>query len=264
MQFENIHHVIEVIHQLRDPENGCPWDLKQTHHSLLKYLIEETYEYIQAVEQNDTKKMQEELGDVFLQILLHAEIASESGHFDLDSVSKTLAKKMIERHPHVFTQNDTNITSEEVSKNWEKIKSKQRGTPKYYIDIDDAYAPALLAAYNIGAKSRKIHFDWDELLDVWDKVEEELQEVKEEIQSSPYNKAKAEEEIGDLFFSIAQLARHLEIDPEQALKKANLKFIQRIKLVEDKVKLDKKAMQDLTTDQLEKYWQQVKKELKSY
>ena len=257
MNFPNLEHLIHVISKLRDPKDGCPWDLKQTHESLLKYLIEESYEYIQATEEQDTKKMEEELGDVLLQVILHSQIAKEENHFDIESVAKVLSDKMIERHPHVFLDKNLAKTEEEVSKNWQKIKNKKK-EKKYHISIDDIYAPSLSAANNIGAKSADVNFDWDRLEDVIDKVDEELKEVKDEIQQDK-NSPKVEEEIGDLLFSVAQLARHLKINPEEALKKANKKFVKRINHVEDLVTKDQKRMPDLQATELEKYWLQVKK-----
>ena len=164
---------------------------------------------------------------------------------------------MIERHPHVFLDKNLAKTEEEVSKNWQKIKNKKNGK-KYHISIDDIYAPSLSAANNIGAKSADVNFDWDRLEDVIDKVDEELKEVKDEIKIDK-SSSKVEEEIGDLLFSVAQLARHLKINPEVALKKANKKFVKRINHVEDLVKQDQKRMTDLQTSELEKYWFQVKK-----
>lgn len=259
MEYPNFSHVVDVIAKLRHPEDGCPWDLKQNHKSLLKYLIEESYEYVHATEDGDYNKMEEELGDVLLQVLLHSQIASETNKFDIESVSKKLADKMIERHPHVFKDKSLANNADEVRKNWEEIKKAKRQN-EYHIRIDDAYAPSLKAADVIGAKSQAVNFDWDHIDDVLAKVEEELDEVKVEMKSQ--DKKKQYEEIGDLLFSVAQLARHLDIDPEAALKDANLKFVKRVNLVEDKVKADGFKMQDLPTQTLEDYWQKVKLELK--
>lgn len=254
--------VIEVVKKLRDPNNGCPWDLKQTHQSLLKWLVEESYEYIHAVSLKDNKKMEEELGDVLLQVLLHAQIASESGDFNLESVSKVLADKMIYRHPHVFEESEnSNLTPEQVTKKWDELKKKKAKKKKFHITDEDAYAPALLAAHKIGAKSQEINFDWDCIEDVMKKVDEELLEVKHEMKTKECSQ-KLREEIGDLLFSVAQLSRHLEINPEEALKEANLKFIKRVNLVEKKVKDDQREMTQVSTEELELYWAKVKKELK--
>ena len=266
MQYSNLTKTIEIIRKLRDPKDGCPWDLEQDHKSLLKYLIEESYEYCHAVEEKNTSHMEEELGDVLLQVLLHSQIASETDQFDIESVAKVLGEKMILRHPHVFKDKSIASTSEEVLKNWKEIKAieKRKDVPahNHHITKEDAYAPALLASNNIGQKSGEINFDWDQVDDVLKKVEEELDEVKEEMKiRGP--KEKMEEEIGDLLFSVAQLSRHLDIEPENALKQANLKFIKRVNLVEDKVTQDGHQMTDLKTSVLEEYWQKVKQELKN-
>ncbi len=257
MEYKNLEKAIDVIAQLRDPINGCPWDLEQNHKSLLKYLIEESYEYIHAVEENDPKKMEEELGDVLLQVLLHSQIASETKAFDIDSVAKVLAEKMIYRHPHVFDKDNFKATSDEVTANWKKLKKKK----DFSINVDDAYAPSLTASNILGAKSQDVNFDWDHIDDVLAKVEEELQEVKDEMETME-SKERLYEEIGDLLFSVAQLSRHLEIDPEQALKDANLKFVKRVNLVEQAVRQDGHEMNQLPTETLEKYWQDVKQELR--
>ena len=261
MNYPNLEKAIDVIAQLRDPTDGCPWDLKQTHSSLLKYLIEESYEYLHAVEDKNAVKMQEELGDVLLQVLLHSQIASESKQFDIDSVAKKLAEKMIYRHPHVFKDKTLAKDEFEVRQNWELLK-KRDSKDKHHIRIDDAYAPSLKAAEIIGSKSKEVNFDWDRIEDVLAKVEEELLEVKEEM-ASMESQQRLYEEVGDLLFSVAQLSRHLNIDPEAALKDANLKFVKRVNMVEDKVKADGHQMTQLSTSSLEEYWLKVKNELKA-
>lgn len=262
MTYPNLHRAIDVIAKLRDPEDGCPWDLKQNHQSLLKYLIEEAYEYIQSVEENNSDAMEEELGDVLLQVLLHSQIASETQKFTIDSVAARLADKMIERHPHVFQDKSLAQSAEEVTNNWQKIKEKKKAKKKYHINLEDAYAPSLNAADKIGAKSQALNFDWNSIEDVVKKVDEELAEVKAEMKTM-HSKENIKEEIGDLLFSVAQLARHLEIDPEQALKEANIKFVKRINLVEQEVLNQGKQMADLPTMELESIWQKIKKELKN-
>lgn len=267
MRYQEFERLAEVIARLRHPRDGCPWDLKQTHGSLLKYLIEEAYEYIHAVETGDSNKMEEELGDVLLQVMLHAQIASESGSFDIESVAKTLAEKMIERHPHVFQDKSLAADAEEVSKNWEEIKKKKSRasgeTAPSYFNEEDAYMPALMAAEKIGKKSRKVNFDWDEVSQVFAKVEEELEETKEELNAPKRDKARLKEEIGDLLFSVAQLARHLDISAEDALREANLKFIRRFSVLESKAQDQGRDMLKMSVDQLEELWQAVKKELKN-
>jgi MazG family protein len=251
---------IEVIEKLRHPTKGCPWDLEQTHETLLKYLIEESYEFIEATELKDPKLMEEELGDVLLQILLHSTIAQESNKFSLESVAKTLADKIIRRHPHVFGTDDNNLTSEEVVTKWKQIKTQEKGPKKYSIDTKFLHAPALESAFKIGQKSTTVNFDWQDYYQVISKVEEEWQEVKEELPpGGKYNSARVKEEIGDLLFSVAQLARHLDLNPEECLRDANKKFIKRFQKVEDKVKSMGSTLEATSQDELEKIWIEVKK-----
>jgi len=251
---------IEVIKQLRHPTKGCPWDLEQTHETLLKYLIEESYEFVEATELKDPKMMEEELGDVLLQILLHSTIAEEARSFNLETVAKTLADKIVRRHPHVFGDIRNNISSEQVVANWQKIKNVEKGPKKYSIDTKLLQAPALESAFRIGKKSTTVNFDWNDYYQVMGKVEEEWQEVKEELPpGGKYNQARVKEELGDLLFSVAQLARHLKINPEECLRDANRKFIGRFQKVEDLARADGKKVEDTPQDQLEAYWARVKK-----
>lgn len=251
---------IEVIEKLRDPIKGCPWDLEQTHESLLKYLIEETYEFIEATELKDPKLMEEELGDVLLQILLHSTIAQETNKFSLESVAKTLADKIIRRHPHVFGNESNNLSSDEVVANWKEIKTKEKGEKKYSIDTKFLHAPALEAAFKIGTRSTTVNFDWQDYYQVISKVEEEWQEVKEELPpGGKFNSDRVKEEIGDLLFSVAQLARHLNLNPEECLKDANKKFIKRFQKVEDIVKSMGATLEQTPQEELEKLWIEVKK-----
>lgn len=260
MEYPQIKRAIEVIAALRHPDSGCPWDLKQDHKSLLKYLIEESYEYVHAVEIEDYKKMEEEMGDVLLQILLHSKIASESNHFDIESVAKTLADKMIYRHPHVFEDQTLAKNSDEVVANWEELKQKEKNKKdEPFFTEEDTFMPSLMSAHKIGKKSAKVNFDWDNVQQVMAKVDEELLEVKEEMKDIENNKEKIKEEIGDLLFSVAQLARHLEIDSEQALRDANLKFIKRFTKLETAIKEDNKDMLRMEVSELEEYWQKIKK-----
>jgi MazG family protein len=251
---------IEVIKKLRHPTEGCPWDLEQTHESLLKYLIEETYEFIEATESKDPKMMEEELGDVLLQILLHSTIADEKKLFSIESVAKTLADKMIRRHPHVFIEKIENLSSQEVLTNWKEIKKQEKGDQKYSIDNKYLHAPALESSYKIGKKSTTVNFDWENYYQVMSKVEEEWQELKEELPpGGRHDKKRVKEELGDLLFSVAQLARHLDLNPEDCLKEANQKFIRRFQKVEDRVKSMGKTLEATPQEELEKIWVEVKK-----
>src|SRR5690606_14645785 len=260
MNYPELEKLIEVIEALLHPETGCPWDLEQTHESLLKYLIEESYEFIEAVEKKDSDLMNEEIGDILLQVLLHATIAKKDKKFDLETVAKTLREKMVRRHPHVFSEKK-NLSSDEVLSNWQDIKNKEKESEKKYsIPHKLIYAPALTSSYKIGQKSTAVNFDWENYSQVMGTVEEEWQEVKSELPpTGKYNKERVEEEMGDLLFSMAQLARHLDIDPEAALKKANLKFLRRFHQVEDYINSQNKNIQDCSQEELEDAWVRVKK-----
>ena len=258
MEYPQLKRAIDVISKLRDPEAGCPWDLKQTHQSLLKYLVEESYEYLHAVETNDSAKMEEELGDVLLQVLLHAQIASERNRFDIESVAKNLADKMIHRHPHVFKDKNLALSAEEVRKNWDELKQKEN-TYSNYINEEDTHMPALMSAHKIGAKSQRVNFDWESIEQVADKVAEEWEEVKVEMQDIEANRAHLKEELGDLLFSVAQLTRHLGFEAEEVLREANQKFIRRFQKLENQVKSQGREMTNMTVPELEEVWQQIKK-----
>lgn len=260
--------LLDVITELRHPEHGCPWDLKQTHESLLKYLLEESYEFIEAVEEKDPKKMEEEIGDVLMQVLLHAQMGSEAGKFDIQSVSAKLSEKLIRRHPHVFENNQTKIDADQVMVNWEKIKLEEKAreaqATHYRISSSLLNAPPLMAATKIGKKTNELKFDWSDYTQVVYKVEEEWQELKEEL--TPHremSQAAVFEELGDLLFSVAQLARHLNMDPHEALRAANKKFLRRFQAMEDLMLKQKVKLEDMNQDQMDVYWNQAKVNEKS-
>jgi MazG family protein len=266
MPYPNLEALIQTIAMLRDPQKGCPWDLKQNHKSLLKYLIEETYEFTAACEDGDTDEMEDELGDILLQVLLHSQIGSENGSFDIESVAKRLNEKMIRRHPHVFEPSENKIDSDQVKKNWETIKSqenKDKNKNAVYFDSSYLQLPSLMSASKIGKKTKRLSFDWEDPGQVSYKVEEEWQELKEELASYPnINKQRVYEELGDFLFSSAQLARHLDMDPEQALRDANKKFINRFHKMTKLIIDDGKSVEELNQEQMDHYWVRVKHEEK--
>lgn len=257
---EEFQKLYEVVKQLRDPKDGCPWDLKQTHESLLPYMAEEAYEFIHAAEDANFPHMKDELGDVFLQILLHTEMADEKGNFTLSDVMKNLREKLIRRHPHVFDEKVKNMTPEEVSKRWKEIKKEEKkDQTQTHIDESVLHAPALMSADEIGKKTAEVGFDWENAAQVSYKVEEEWQELKEEL--GPLGKgcgAKIEEELGDFLFSAAQLARHLGFQPEQTLRAANQKFLRRFQEMEILIKEDGQTLEDLNQEQMDVFWNVVK------
>jgi MazG family protein len=256
--------LVNIIAELRHPKDGCPWDLKQTHESLLKYLLEESYEFIEAVEESDSKKMEEEIGDVLMQVLLHAQMASERNEFDIQSVSAKLTEKLIRRHPHVFENKNTKLNADQVLVNWEKIKAEEKARETglithHRITSSVLNAPPLMAAMKIGKKTNDLKFDWDNYKQVVYKVEEEWQELKEEL--TPHreiNQKAAFEELGDLLFSVAQLARHLNMDPHDALKAANKKFLKRFHAMEDLMLLKNVKLEEMNQKEMDVYWNQAK------
>ncbi len=251
----------DVIAKLRHPESGCPWDLEQTHQSLLKFLIEESYEFSNAVEEHDFDEMRDELGDILLQVFLHSQLASEEKHFSLIDVVKSISDKMIRRHPHVFC-NESDKSIEEIKKKWEEIKQaekSQKPQKKYEINAEHMAFPSLTSSYKIGKKTNKMNFDWGDYKQVVEKVEEEWAELKVELTPEvDMNKDRVYEELGDTLFTIAQLARHLDIDPEICLRDANLKFKRRFNMVEDIAKKRNVLIKEASKDKLESLWNEVK------
>lgn len=264
MAYPELENAIRVIQKLRDPNGGCPWDLEQTHESLLRYLLEESYEYIEAVEMKDPEMMCEELGDVLLQVILHARVAEQAGKFNLEDVARKIATKMVHRHPHVFGESpDPNLTPEQVRERWEMIKKEEKKSKKSAIPYKLIHNPALKTAHLIGLASGKVAFDWEDHRQVMHKVEEEWQELKDELPpGGQFNKDRVAEEMGDLLFSVAQLSRHLGIDPEEALRNGNKKFLKRFHRVEKLAEDNGQTMGKMSPAEMEELWVQAKKELK--
>lgn len=260
MELPEFKRLVEVVKALRHPEKGCPWDLEQNHQTLIPFLIEETFEFREAIENGDFKGMEDEAGDVLLQVLLHSEIASETDQFNIESVSKNLADKLVRRHPHVFDNNEgKSISTQEVKENWEKIKAQEnQSKKKRAIKQKIIYGPSLKVAENIGHKTKGLNFDWEDAQQVAWKVEEEWQELKEELMSPELNKKRIGEELGDFLFSAAQLARHLDLDPEELCQQANKKFLKRFYEMEDLLTEEGISFEGKTQEELDQYWSQVK------
>ena len=249
--------LLQVVKELRS-EHGCPWDREQTHESLKKYLIEETYEAVDAIDRQSDEDMYGELGDVLLQVAMHSKIAEEGGRFDFAKVAKTVTDKMIYRHPHVFGGRDDIETSDDVLQIWEILKSKENledkpnQEEKSIIDVPKML-PALMRADKIQAKASRVGFDWDNIDGPIDKFQEELAELK--------NAATAEEktaEFGDVIFALVNIARFMKIDPEAALNLTNEKFIRRFKVVEANVKKSRKEWKEFTLAELDSFWDMAK------
>ena len=249
--------LVDVIATLRS-ENGCPWDREQTHESLKSTLIEETYETLEAIDTGDPKKLEEELGDLLLNIMLQAQIAAEHKNFDVYGVIETLTEKLIRRHPHVFGDVDVE-DSDEVVKNWEAIKRSESGYEdrKSVLDGIPNALPTLLRAQKIQNRAACVGFDWDELTDVVAKVEEELEEVKASINADE-PKATAME-LGDLLFAIVNLCRFMEIQAEETLRQANRKFMWRFKWMETKLERRGTDFEAHDLESLDALWEEAKK-----
>ncbi len=252
----NMDDLMAVVAKLRAPD-GCPWDREQTHESLLPDLLEESYEYIQAVRDEDIDHMYDELGDVLLQIALHTQIAIEHGDFTIDDVTSAICYKMIERHTHVFGQVKAD-TAEDVLTNWETFKREQRGIQTHAQAMEDVSLglSSLLRAYKVQKKARKVNFDFDTALDALAKVHEEAEEVRENIETGQ----DTEMELGDLFFAAVNVCRLCGKDPDIALTSSTNKFIKRFRNMENAIKSAGKSLEGLTLDEMDVYWNAGKRD----
>lgn len=248
--------LLDIMELLRSKE-GCPWDREQTHESLKRYLIEETYEYLEVVDLNDKKRMCEELGDVLLQVVFHAQIANENGDFNIEDVINGICEKMIHRHPHVFGDVSAE-TSNEVLKNWEEIKKKEKGNIDHTSVLQDVpiNLPALMRSYKVQQKAAQVGFDWDDPADVFAKIREEIDELEAEYKKS--DKSGMEDELGDVLFSVVNLSRFLKVHPELSLSQATNKFIGRFDYVERRAIELGKNLKEMTLPEMDVLWAEAK------
>lgn len=254
MNYPNLEELIEVIRVLRS-ENGCVWDRAQTHESLRPNMLEEAYEAVDAINKGDILNLREELGDVLLQVLLHSQIASESDEFNIEDVAKELKDKLIHRHPHVFG-NDKADTPEDVIKNWERLKQEEKKDRKSQMDGIPKSLPALVAAQKISKRAVKVGFEWDKVETLLECIKSEYNEFKEAVNNK--NSLSMEDEMGDILFATVNLARWYKIDAEQALLKANIKFMKRFRKMEE---LATKPLEEYSFEEYDNLWKQAKKEL---
>ena len=253
---KEIDRFIEIVAKLRGP-GGCPWDREQTNKSILSCLLDETYEFFEAVEENDTAKIREELGDLLLQVVLHAHIAADDGRFTMEDVAREISEKLIRRHPHVFGATEVS-GSAEVLHNWEKIKKEEKKEHrKYLVDDIPANLPALFRAEKMQRRVARVGFDWTDMRPVLDKVIEEFNEFKEAILSG--NQAHAEEELGDIMFALVNVARHSKICAEDALRLTTKKFAKRFRYIEDYYNRTGKDIHAATLEEMDKLWEESKR-----
>jgi tetrapyrrole methylase family protein/MazG family protein len=247
--------LVEIIARLRG-KDGCPWDKQQTHSSLREFLLEETYESLEALDEADYPKLCQELGDLLLQILLHSQIAAENGEFGLEDVLKTITSKLIRRHPHVFGSIQVE-TAEEVSHNWETIKKEERGDQKSMLDSVPRQMPALAYSMDIQRRVQQVGFDWENTQGVIDKLVEEVNELRQS-----QNQAEKADEFGDMLFTLVNVARRLGLDPESSLRQANRKFFRRFAHMEKLCRERGLDLGKLTFDAQNKLWDEAKTAVK--
>lgn len=274
---DRFNELVRLMAKLRAPD-GCPWDRKQTHDSLKPYLLEETYEVLETIDKQDEPKLREELGDLLLQILFHAQIAAERKAFSVEDVMQLLADKLVRRHPHVFGEKgDGALTPDQVYSNWEQIKKSERqqtGRSESVLDGVPKTLPALLRAFQIQARASRVGFDWPQngegVHQVMDKVKEEIEELTDaygtrEAQAGESEQAAAqrhlEDEMGDVLFSLVNLARFLKVNPEDALRRATDRFADRFHFIESEAARTGRALESMTLDEMDALWKAAKQKL---
>ncbi len=252
-----------IMEMLRHPETGCPWDLEQTHQTIAPYTIEEAYEVAEAVDKGNPDDIRDELGDLLLQIIFQSQIASEHNHFDFVDVANSISQKMIARHPHIFDKAQANDAAE-VREGWEDIKSRERANKGETRQLDGIAAtlPAVLQAVKLQSRAARVGFDWPDVEQILDKLHEETREFEAELNTrangNTPNQAALEDELGDIMFVVINLARKLDINPEQALAKTNRKFRKRFNHIEDQMSKQNKSLTDTSLEEMEYWWQDAK------
>ncbi len=249
-----------IMERLRDPKNGCPWDIEQTYETIAPYTIEEAYEVADAIELQDKAALKDELGDLLLQVIYHTQMAAEENVFTFDDVVEAISDKMVRRHPHVFGSSDVE-SAEQQTVNWEEQKAKERAEKSEKTGVLDGVAkglPALLRAFKLQKRAARVGFDWPDVDGARDKLTEELGELSDEIAKTDQDIERLIDEFGDVLFSSVNLARKLGIDPEAALRHGNLKFESRFRYIEEALVKQGKSFDDVSLDEMEILWQEAK------
>ena len=257
---DEIQKLREVMARLRDPDHGCPWDLQQSFVTIAPYTVEEAYEVFDAIERNDIDGLRDELGDLLFQVVFHARMAEEAGHFDFDDVVQAIVAKLERRHPHVFGELGA-IDARQVAANWEQIKASERreAVDQSAIAGVARALPALKRAQKLGERASAVGFDWPDRSGVDEKIREELSEL--EVAVAARDRAAIDEEFGDLLFAVVNLARHLAVDPEAALTAANYKFERRFRAMEQAILGKGRQLTELTLESLDQQWRAAKQRL---
>ena len=252
--------LLMIMQRLRDPNHGCPWDVQQTFATIAPYTIEEAYEVADAIEREAWDELKGELGDLLFQTVFHAQMATEAGHFDFDDVANTMSDKMVARHPHVFGDESRDKSADQQTKDWETVKAAERAARGATGVLDDVAVglPALLRALKLQKRAARVGFDWVETVDVLKKLQEEAAELVEARETKTQD--EIEDEFGDLLFVMANLGRHLKLDPEAALRRANAKFTRRFRGIEAKLAAQERRPEDATLAEMDALWDEVKKE----
>ena len=255
---DGIERLLSVMRRLRDPDTGCPWDIEQTFATIAPYTIEESYEVEDAIARDAWSELEGELGDLLLQVVYHGQMGAEAGHFDFDSIARRISAKMIDRHPHVFGDESRDKSAEDQTRDWEKTKAEERRSAGRSGVLDDVALglPALLRAVKLQKRAARVGFDWPDATHVLDKIAEETGELVQAMQGG--DRDHLEEEFGDLLFVMANLARHLEIDPEAALRGANAKFTRRFRSIEAALARDNRRPEDSTLAEMDALWDAAK------
>ena len=248
----------EIMRALRDPEGGCPWDIEQNFSSIAPYTVEEAYEVADAIERENWDDLKNELGDLLLQTVYHTQMAEEENLFNFNDVVNQISEKMIKRHPHVFGGTKQKKTSDQQIQDWEAIKAAERAEKNQTGILDDVALnlPALVRSLKLQKRAARAGFDWPAISQVLKKIDEETKELVEAKEFE--TQERINEEFGDLMFALVNLGRHLKVDPEEALKKANKKFITRFKFIEDEIKSQGRDLEDTSLEEMEKLWQRAK------